>query len=92
MRIITVDTILLCGMEVGQNNNPEGYPADKEYAKWAWDWIDRLKFRINSHAVGIWNFMWCNPNNTNWLVSTLFVKIVHHLTLADDKMCQFSYF
>ena len=53
MRIITVDTILLCGMEVGQNNNPEGYPADKEYAKWAWDWIDRLKFRINSHAVGI---------------------------------------
>ena len=53
MRIITVDTILLCGMEVGQNNDPEGYPADKEYAKWAWAWIDRLTLRINSHAVGI---------------------------------------
>ena len=41
MRIITVDTPLLCGAETGKNNDPEGRPADKEYAKWAWAWIER---------------------------------------------------
>ena len=60
MRIITVDTPLLCGAETGKNNDPEGRPADKEYAKWAWAWIERLLkfhlkeiFPIDPYAVGI---------------------------------------
>ena len=41
VRIITIDTQLLSGISAGINSNPEGNPADKEYAIWAWAWIER---------------------------------------------------
>ena len=41
MRIITIDTPLLSGISTGRNTNPDGNPADENYADWAWEWIKR---------------------------------------------------
>lgn len=41
VRIITIDTPLLTGISTGKNDDPNGSPADQNYANWAWDWIAR---------------------------------------------------